>query len=59
MKNNERGYIERLIACGFTEANAVALYMGYMEHSDAEGLEKFVRSTELIFDDRSEYPNEL
>lgn len=56
--NGEKGYIERLVACGFTEANAAAIYCNYVSMSDWDGLETFVRTSELIYDDSVEYPSE-
>lgn len=50
--------IKRLIACGFTEQNAVDAYNKYAFRGDWNGLENFVRSCELLYNDHKEYPKE-
>lgn len=50
--------VNRLIACGFTEQNALDIYYKYAARGDWDGLEKFIRSCELLYDDQKEYPKE-
>lgn len=58
MNTDENNFVARLVACGITETNALSLYENYKNRSDLQGLERYVRLVELIFDDRNEYPKE-
>lgn len=53
-----RLFIDRLIACGFTEGNAIDICYKYAANEDWAGLESYIRSAELLFDDRKQYPKE-
>lgn len=48
----------RLMMCGFTENNAKQVCDKYRNAGDDYGLERYVRFTELIFDDRREWSRE-
>lgn len=50
-------YVNRLIACGFSEAEAEEIYFRYAALQDWGGLEKYVRAIELYYDDRKEFPS--
>lgn len=50
--------IRRLISCGFTAKNAEDIYSKYEAKNDWNGLSDFVRTCELLYDDRKEYPKE-
>lgn len=44
---------DRLLACGFSQKMAHDILTVY--GADHEGLERYIRTVELIFDDRHEY----
>lgn len=50
--------IKRLVACGFTEKNALEIYSRYSRREDWDGLERFTRECELLYNDYKEYPKE-
>lgn len=50
--------VERLVRCGFNPQNAEQICDKYRSARDEYGLEKYVRFTELIFDDRREWSRE-
>ena len=50
--------INRLIACGFTEKNAVDICCKYGAKGEWSALEDFVRGCELLYNDQKEYPKE-
>ena len=47
--------IQRLINCGYTEANAIDICQKYAADKNLEGLEHFIRLAERFDDDRNEY----
>lgn len=50
--------VHRLVMCGFTPKNAERVCEKYRNEKDEYGLEKYVRFTELVFDDRREWARE-
>lgn len=50
--------VKRLIACGFTENNAWNIYFQYGTLGDWDGLDRFIRWCELLYDDYKQYPKE-
>ncbi len=48
--------VQRLVNCGWTETNAIDTCMYYAAKGDWDGLEKYIRECELMYDDRREYP---
>lgn len=47
--------VERLMVCGYPEEAAVDICRKYASAGDFSGLEAFVRSNELLYDDRKQY----
>lgn len=47
--------VGRLMACGFTESSAVDVCQKYAADGNFSGLEEFVHSQELLYDDRKQY----
>lgn len=48
-------YIQRLMDCGWMETSAVEICQKFAADGDFSGLEAFVRSNELLYDDRKQY----
>lgn len=51
-------FIDCLIACGFTERNAVTIVYQYAARDDWDGLKDLIRRAEILYDDRKEYSKE-
>lgn len=47
--------VSRLMGCGYPEEAAVDICRKYASDGDFTGLEAFVRSNELLYDDRKQY----
>lgn len=58
METDACEYARRLVKCGFTTKNAQNVCDQFLARYAADELEHFVRTTELIFDDRKEYAKE-
>lgn len=50
--------IRRLQKCGYTKETAADICRRYLTEQDFDGLAMFVRRSELLTDDRKEYPEE-
>lgn len=51
--------IERLMRCGYRDDTAMEICRRYLTEQDAEGLTVFVRTSELMTDDRREYAEDV
>lgn len=58
METDACEYARRLVKCGFTTKNAQSVCDQFMAQYGEGKLERYVRATELIFDDRREYIKE-
>ena len=47
--------VKRLVACGYTESNAIDICQKYAAEGNFSGLLKFIKFVELLLDDRKQY----